>query len=397
MPLDDEQLRQDYEEVWTQEVATLDELSDLRHPNFIQRIAAMTRGRQRCLMFLWADGGNLRDFWAQNSKPILTAEYAKQVIEQLRGIAEALTKLHGYKGSYHYRHGDLKPENILNFPDKNPSRIGTFKISDMGSAKHHSVATRLRERTGGKAFATMVYQPPESMTNKLGASSRRYDIWSMGCVTLEFIVWLLYGYEELVRFGEKIKGKLDEDSSFFLVEYEESQGISRPKARLHPAVHDCLESLSNDPDCAEKTALGDLLEIVRTKLLVVQLPKQSESSLDLGNLSFTAADAATRTFQPFGKHRTSAKGFMDALDDILRYQSTPGKPYWPTGRNRENFRPPKVAQPIAIPTINENTHLNVGWKPKSESDIDRQKPSSSTALSVSIVDISDQVPNVSAC
>lgn len=107
-------------------------------------------------MFLWADGGNLRDFWKNHPNPEMKPELVKEMIEQIRGMAEAIQKLHDWDNSKHYRHGDIKPENILRFPGRDTSQIGTLKISDLGSAQHHNVATRLRQRTGGKAFSTMI-------------------------------------------------------------------------------------------------------------------------------------------------------------------------------------------------------------------------------------------------
>lgn len=377
IPANDEKLQKDAEDVWKSEVDTLDEISDLSHPHIIQRIAAITRGRQRCLMFLWADGGNLRDFWIENPKPILTAALIKNIIEQLRGMAEALQKLHGYRDQYHYRHGDLKPENILNFPDPDKSRIGTFKISDLGSAKHHSVATRLRERTGGKSFATTVYQPPESITNKLSPSSRLYDIWSMGCVTLEFMVWVLYGYEELKKFTTGIKGKLEEPCSFFEVQETEQEGTTpRLVARLHPTVQACLDRLSRDPECTGKTALGDLLEVIKTKLLVIKLPEHTESSLVLDNVSVTNTDnkfTKPQPFQPFGKHRTSAVGFVNALDDILNDENAKKESYWFTGRSRENLPLIRIVPEIVTEESSPSSLLSPGWRRQPSSMADRTK------------------------
>lgn len=106
----------DGESVWQKEVRALKELHDLNHPNLIQRLAAITRGRDHYLMFLWAQGGNLRDFWEQNNTPDLTPPLIRDIIKQLRGMAEALQKLHTYRGEHHFRHGDSKPENILVFP-----------------------------------------------------------------------------------------------------------------------------------------------------------------------------------------------------------------------------------------------------------------------------------------
>jgi serine/threonine protein kinase len=80
----------------------------------------------------------------------------------------------------------MKPENILRFRDR--TRVGILKIADMGLAKHHAVATYLRPRTSTR-YGTVRYEPPEVMTHKLAEEgrSRLYDIWSMGCITLELI------------------------------------------------------------------------------------------------------------------------------------------------------------------------------------------------------------------
>ncbi|KIN05179.1 hypothetical protein OIDMADRAFT_116151 [Oidiodendron maius Zn] len=269
--------------------------------------------------------------------PTVTAGLVKDIIEQLRGMAEALEKLHGYRGQYHYRHGDIKPQNILNFPDSNPARIGIFKISDLGSAKHHSVATRLRERTGDKAFATTQYQPPESITNKLSARSRLYDIWSMGCVILEFMVWLLYGYEQLQEFKARIKGTLEEPCSFFVIEQKDT--AASLVAHIHPAVQACLVSMSEDPECMGDSALGDLLDIVKRRLLVVKLPQHSESFIGTtDSVSITNTDARSYANQPFGRHRSSAEGFRQALDDILKGKKASNEHYWFTGHRRDNMR-----------------------------------------------------------
>ena len=333
----------------------MDEISDLDHENLIKRIAAITRGRQKLLLFLWADGGNLRDFWKELPEPQLTPTLVKDIIYQLRGMAEALDKLHHFKHQYHYRHGDIKPENILHFPDSTKrSPIGIFKISDLGSAKHHSVATKFRERTGGKAFATMEYQPPEAKTNELskesGPTSRLYDIWSMGCVTLEFMLWLLYGYKELEQFKEEIKD-INFGASFFILKtvdvVEETGVISTLVAGIHPAVEAYINRLSEDPECRGNTALGDLLDIVKTKLLVIDLAQKTPSMNELpNNISIISPDGNSKSSQRFGNFRTSAKGFVNALDDILESKYAKSESYWFTGQSRDNITIPRIKSSI---------------------------------------------------
>lgn len=250
MSANDEDLQQEAADVWLSEVDTLEMINELSHPNLIQRIASIKRGNQHFLVFLWADGGNLREYWGREPQPELTADFVKQIIQQFRGMVDALQKLHGFNELKHIRHGDIKPENILNFPDSDDSRLGTLKISDLGSAKHHSVATRLRGLTAGKAFATTAYQPPESIIDTLKSSSRLYDIWSMGCVALEFLVWALYGFKALKEFTASLEGKSRESSSFFV----EKHGNSPRVAYIHPQVRICFDLLSQDPEC-ERTRL----------------------------------------------------------------------------------------------------------------------------------------------
>ncbi|KAK7706010.1 hypothetical protein SLS63_014068, partial [Diaporthe eres] len=155
-------------------------------------------GKGNYFMFQWADGGSLRDFYERSPRPTLNATFVKQVLWQLVGLSSALNKLHNYKkhdkdnGSY--RHGDLKPENILRF--NNGTEVGLLKISDLGLAKHHVFETGIRGPTVTR-HGTPLYEPPEVILEPEIARSRQYDIWSKGCVLLELLVWLMYGYDEL--------------------------------------------------------------------------------------------------------------------------------------------------------------------------------------------------------
>lgn len=396
----DEELQKDAEEVWKKEVATLDELSGLTHDNLIQRIASITRGRQRLLMFLWADGGNLRDFWEKWPTPTVTADLVRDIVNQLRGMAHALQALHEWgkkqalqqshqsSSEYHYRHGDIKPENILCFPEQGGSQIGRLVISDLGSAQHHSVATRRRERTGDKAWATKMYEPPESETKKLDASSRRYDIWSMGCVTTEFMVWLLYGFEELTKFRASIEGEKGVPASFFLVDktpLKGPNGITYVNvAKVHPAVEAGLDFMSNDLRCASNTALGELLNIIKTKLLVVKIPEDTVSTGVSDNVIVTSPvdDPSTQVDRSFEYRRASASEFVDALDLILKHENSD---YWLTGQRRANPAfSDTVSKTIAVPKfVVEDSPISLfpGLKPQSGLMPDRSRiPYSSASL-----------------
>lgn len=327
---------------WEAEAKALEEVSDLNHENLIQRIAAITRGNKRYFMFQWADGGTLRDFWESVSNPTLDPTFVKEIVKQLRGLADALHELHNFNGGS-YRHGDLKPENILRF--KNNTCVGIWKIADMGLAKHHSVATNLRPPTNTR-YGTVIYQPPEVKTDALRSSqgrSRLYDIWSIGCITLELIGWLLYGYNELKRFNNSIRDQLEESTAYYIFG-EDAPGV----ATVHPRVREFMENMSQDPRCASGTALRDLLDIVRDRLLVVALPKYRLTMATLisqegGNsvVEVTPPDidplAPSGTPQPPGPSRGTAQNFRERLDAIIA-KGEANNSYWFTGKTQADLK-----------------------------------------------------------
>jgi serine/threonine protein kinase len=150
----DQAMMEQLESEWQRELQAHRMISKYGHANIIKFMAAITRNYERYLMFEWANGGNLRQFWV-NEKPHLTRRLVKDVIGQLHGLASALSKIHFNK----LRHGDLKPENILRVKNSgNQSSgidIGTLKICDMGLTKYHDLATQLRQG----ATNTYVFPP----------------------------------------------------------------------------------------------------------------------------------------------------------------------------------------------------------------------------------------------
>jgi serine/threonine protein kinase len=228
---DNKEVLRQLEEEWQREIKAHNDISSLHHPNIIESIVAIARDRKHYLMFRWSDGGNLREFWQSNKRPIPSPALVKDVIKQLRGLADGLEELHNYPGGA-YRHGDLKPENILRVKakrqDESQIDVGILKIADMGLAKHHTVATEFRPPTSMR-YTTYRYEPPEVITASPNQGrSRRYDIWSIGCVILEFITWLLYGNEKFDVFNKTIVGELGEPSPFF--EIVKTTGLRRPKS-----------------------------------------------------------------------------------------------------------------------------------------------------------------------
>ncbi|KAI1079560.1 hypothetical protein F5B20DRAFT_581016 [Whalleya microplaca] len=320
------------------EAKALKDLCDLNHQHIIQHIAAIKRGSRRYFMFQWADGGSLRDLWKSKANPTICAPLVKEIIQQLRGLADALKRLHYYKedqGSY--RHGDLKPENILVFRDD--TDLGRWKVADMGLAKHHDVVTELRPPTS-TIYGSVRYEAPEIITKANTGRSRLYDIWSMGCIILELMIWLLYGYDELVKFNRLIKHYRNTESSYFLLDG------SSTEAKLQPEVIDYMDRMARDLGEIGRNSLSDLLGIVRDKMLVIALPEHTEPSIEgeNTNISVTPADTTT-TASPPSRFRATAIDICDSLDEILGTEDI-RQPYWSTVTSLEGMRGPASITPV---------------------------------------------------
>lgn len=173
-------------------------------------------------------------FWKSHPNPSTTGEFVSWIAQQCTGIASGLNAIHNYavgdpessgsgKRLTHFgRHGDLKPENILRFIDGHSSSgLGTLKISDMGLTRFHSTETRTWTDARQVAVSP-TYRAPEC---DIGGSAitRSYDIWTLGCLYLEFISWLLLGYETGIdQFSRERarddEGVIQEDKFFKLVD-----------------------------------------------------------------------------------------------------------------------------------------------------------------------------------
>ncbi|KAK6604875.1 tryptophanyl-tRNA synthetase [Botrytis cinerea] len=149
-----------------------------------------------------------------------------------------------------WRHGNIKQENILRFvTDQQDDELGNLKLADLGRAQQHQ---ETKSRRGQ------------------GKTSRLFDIWSMGCVMFEAVLWLLYGHGSHNVFlrangfltGEKgatpywRKGK---DGSYKLTE----------------AVTGWIDHIL-EHDLERDGVIGDLIKLTRNRLLKIKLPSNSD-------------------------------------------------------------------------------------------------------------------------
>ncbi len=305
-------------------------------------------------VFPWAEQGSLRNLWAEKTASICGDNHTIWVFNQLLGLADAIQALH----KKNYRHGDLKPENILCF--KIPgSRIEDLTscvlvISDVGLSRIYDRLTQLRSQTKMPGGETKAYAAPETTIFPKRPTSRRYDIWSLGCLYLEFIIWILYGYEELDRFRKDLKEFGGDSGARFYTIFDTKKlqvdGSTQIVAKVNQVVKAWIEHIKLDSRCtATGTAFGHLIVLIEEQLLVVNAnptlvldPKKPVEGNQAIDVSFKGADiipgvivkrASTvglnidpkietsqtaKSKQSEGNERATASEVFEGLDEIIR-------------------------------------------------------------------------------
>ncbi|CAH0044491.1 unnamed protein product [Clonostachys solani] len=239
------------------------------------------QGNRKFMIFPWADGGDLDNFWQEKDADKRSPELLVWSLEQMLGLAEGLQALHHRVGEkINLRHGDLKPGNILHF--LTGEGRGILKITDFGISKIHNVNTfeRMDNPTNTRATSPS-YEAPEAVSKEKKARSRKYDIWSLGCIYLEFAIWLIHDWKSIQDFNEERKPKAYYTSNFAHF-YHDSNG----QVEVHPKVNEKIKSLKSNPQCGENSPLKDLLDLIDAHLLRVEV----DDRLDAEGLRRRLAD-----------------------------------------------------------------------------------------------------------
>jgi serine/threonine protein kinase len=262
---------------FTKENDLLQQIKALQHRHIIRHFASIDKGKKGYIIFPWANGGNLQEFWGA-SKQEISRERAFWAMQQMLGLATALHLLHKHFGC---RHGDLKPGNILCVTEGGET---VLKIADFGVSKIHHGQTIARKSATTTLSLTVSYQAPEVEFEKVDEKeqrprSRKYDIWSLGCVFLEFSIWLLHGPEAIEGFVRARGNGISLTGSSRPL-YEVTDKAAKA-ARVHQLVSWTIESLQDDPRCKGETALAALLSLIKDQMLQPEVGNRP-SAEDIG-------------------------------------------------------------------------------------------------------------------
>jgi serine/threonine protein kinase len=265
------------DEDFQKETVMLRSVMQLDHPHIIKLLATFHHKNAYNMVFPKASS-NLRNYWIDHDSLQLSPKYILWVLKQLHGLASGVSKIHNFRVLPNKRssaalapvnpssedqlgrHHDLKPENVLWFEaisGLDDEKEGVLQIADFGLGKFHSQRSGSRTRT---MAGTPAYEPPEARLK--GEVSRPYDVWSLGCVFLEFLVWLLFNFKGLEDFGTERKATVEtsfKDDAYFIVEGD--------RATLRHPVQEWIRKLRDDSRC--QGPLASLLSLVENELLNV--------------------------------------------------------------------------------------------------------------------------------
>jgi len=205
--------------------------------------------------------------------------------DQMVGLAGALRAIHGptATGRIGYHH-DIKTTNILFFGKDENYRL---KLTDWGCAGFHD---NYNAQAGSAATSRQgdSYFPPEYMNAQ--PTSRPHDVWSLGCVFVELLVWYHYGWgwtkpkidpKGLWQFKEDVK---NEDNLNLLCWFVEGPPDSDPDSAYEyvgPNGHPVVLAKSVDAKLAQlaakSTKMAQVVGVLR-QMLTIQPKERVDSS-----------------------------------------------------------------------------------------------------------------------
>jgi len=353
-------------------------MNTINHPHLIHTIAhySQKEGDNEAyehFLFPYATGGNLQRFWEDTAEPNRDNmnEYVTWFLKQILGLAEAINKLHDKI----CRHGDLKPENILCFScggsDGNAPHYDLV-IADVGLAKIHNDITAARNKPTDTEAGTITYSPPEYEHAGQAPWSRLFDVWSLGCIFLEFLVWILHGNGTLERFQKSIAPRSDRPGTFWEISEIEGE-LSR--VIVHRAVTKQIKDLLKVKGLHEQ--LKQVLQLVAKSMIVVAQPEDGAATAeektaqegDSSTISNGEKKFPPTAYEPGDKGNVRIKSvdLVRNLQEILYPPATSEQPFTgdaserPTKR-RQRQSPEGLASAAPMPKSHQNGLL--GPQPK---------------------------------
>ncbi|KAI1370663.1 kinase-like domain-containing protein [Hypoxylon crocopeplum] len=184
------------EDGFKKEVRMLKKFDGKVHPHIVTILTTFQYGNHYYLLFPWAEC-DLGRYFERIRNPIRGLERVRWLSEQCFKIMEAIHLIHNPPDlntlkpdkKLFGRHGDIKAENILVFRSQKGKENLVLSDFGQGSVHHDWSKSNIPNK---KISTTPGFRPPECDMED-GRISRAFDVWTLGCLFLDLLTWLLGG------------------------------------------------------------------------------------------------------------------------------------------------------------------------------------------------------------
>jgi serine/threonine protein kinase len=288
------------------EIEMMKILADYTEEHIVMPYTFWSRDEKRFILYPLATT-SLRDFLKTRRPPDLEPKNVLWFLGQLNGLATAIAHVHNLKvpptktqpkpeedrmwGS----HRDIKPENILVFETSLP----VFKIADFGAGEFRAPPVDGLVSHGTDEYVgTTTYMAPDWKRYK--RLSRPADMWSLGCVYLELLLWYFefFTADEVDHFSTRRQEFTGANPDFSTDEYwYKKRSRSKPSEYLlKPVVHKVLQDLKRI--CHKMRAFEHLIQCVELLLKIEPKARRKAPELVLSLKNITKQARSDLRKQP---------------------------------------------------------------------------------------------------
>ncbi|RYP16668.1 hypothetical protein DL765_004988 [Monosporascus sp. GIB2] len=230
----------------------VDRLRGFQHPHISAPLISFDKGPDGpyCILFPWAEGRSLEEFWGTDARgPGLSLWAVKQMV----GLADGLRVLHEAS----FCHNCLSPTNIFLFRQPEEAAVrGHLGIAGLPYQRRHiRLGRTTTARHPIKEDPATAYSDPEFLAENW-RPQQSSDVWSMGLLFMEFVLWLLHGVQAVQEFRQMYRNL----GVFW-------NGRYLKDAKLREAISSVLlNDLRNTTQCATGTAWRDIVDFLADRV-----------------------------------------------------------------------------------------------------------------------------------
>ncbi|KAI1111769.1 kinase-like protein [Nemania sp. NC0429] len=270
------------------ECEVLEALALVPHRNIVLFLHYWTADSFQYILFPLATGDLYTFLRRSDPQPQLSEQYVQWVVRQLQGLCDALKYIHNHTmprlssdegltmGRIGFHH-DIKPVNILLFEGDDPagpiwklSDFGSGLVSEFKDSDHESIYNS-KPSTGDP-----IYTAPEFALE--GRVSRPKDVWSLGCIYLEVLLWMSHPTRTTLDDFQQERFNLpgSQTARKPMCWYQDYDGV----VYIHPVVDARMESLRDF--CEANGPLEDTRLLVSRMLVVSSKTRATAKEITSG-------------------------------------------------------------------------------------------------------------------